>query len=144
MAVDPRGFVRRMVSCRSAHLLDIVAGGNGRGRRRERGIDPTTGMEDPVFALLARRRPPIPAGRGAELIDGVFVPDGAAGPVHSIRPGTRSTAFGLPAETPGAPSGRVRPASSFGRENATGSTKSGCIRWGRPTSTCRSIAACWR
>jgi len=58
-------------------LLDIVAGGDGLGNRRERGIDPTTGMEDPVF---------VHADRGGNkqyhlvswhpLIDGVFVPDG--------------------------------------------------------------------
>ncbi|NLF09896.1 MAG: hypothetical protein GX594_18240 [Pirellulaceae bacterium] len=57
-------------------LLDIVAGGDGRGKRRERGIDPSTGMEDPVFLfdqrsgdcqyhLVTRNR----------LIDGVFIPD---------------------------------------------------------------------
>ena len=63
-------------------LLDIVAGGNGIGHRRERGIDPTTGMEDPVFLPEHRH------GNGRyqpavwyKLIDGVFIPDGAAGPV---------------------------------------------------------------
>jgi hypothetical protein len=63
-------------------LLDIVAGGNGTGHHRERGIDPSTGMEDPVF---------MPGWRGGDrqyrrvawhkLIDGVFVPSGGDDPV---------------------------------------------------------------
>jgi len=63
-------------------LLDIVAGGDGLGNRRERGIDPTTGMEDPLFIWYAdgdRRYRPV---RWHRLIDGVFVPDGSAGPVQ--------------------------------------------------------------
>jgi hypothetical protein len=84
VVVDPRDFVRRMVETPTAlDLLDVVAGGNGRGRLRERGIDPTTGMEDPVFAPYwrdgDRQYRPV---AGQKLIDGVFVPNGGAGPVQ--------------------------------------------------------------
>ncbi|MCG2685416.1 MAG: hypothetical protein L6306_17575, partial [Planctomycetales bacterium] len=85
LAGDPPVFIRRLVRPpRVLDLLDIVAGGYGTGRRRERGIDPTTGMEDPMF---------FPQNRGGDgrqyrpvgwhrLIDGVFVPDGKAGRVQ--------------------------------------------------------------
>jgi hypothetical protein len=77
-------FVRRLREPpKLLDLLDIVAGGNGLGNRRERGIDPTTGMEDPLF---------VPRNRGGDseykqvtwhkLIDGVFVPDGRTGKVR--------------------------------------------------------------
>ena len=64
-------------------LLDIVAGGNGMGQHRGRGLDPTTGMEDPLMVTHWR------GGDGHyrrvswhKLIDGVFVPNGGAGPVQ--------------------------------------------------------------
>ena len=64
-------------------LLDIVAGGYGTTGLRERGIDPTTGMEDPLFV------PELRAGDGkyhpvpwrSKMIDGVFIPNGGAGRV---------------------------------------------------------------
>ncbi len=63
-------------------LLDIVAGGNGLGHRRECGIDPSSGMQDTLFVARTRR------GDGQfhlvewnGLVDGVFVPNGSAGPV---------------------------------------------------------------
>ncbi|NLF09296.1 MAG: hypothetical protein GX594_15155 [Pirellulaceae bacterium] len=62
-------------------LLDIIAGGNGSGRQRERGLDPTTGMEDPIFVLGERigdgKYHPVSWHR---LIDGVFIP--GKGPVQ--------------------------------------------------------------
>jgi len=81
---DPPAFVRRLVrSPRVLDLLDVVAGGNGMGWRRERGIDSTSGMEDPVFTAYARdggrRYWPV---KWHKLIDGVFAPDGGAGPVQ--------------------------------------------------------------
>jgi hypothetical protein len=84
VAVDPRDFVRRMAEAPIAvDLLDIVAGGNGRGHLRDRGIDPTTGMEDLMFYADwrdgDRQFRPV---AGQRLIDGVFVPSGGAGPVQ--------------------------------------------------------------
>ena len=56
-------------------LLDIVAGGNGTGHRRESGIDPTSGWQDPTFVAETRRGDgtyrPVTWSR---LIDGVVVP----------------------------------------------------------------------
>ncbi len=83
--VDQKSFARRLVGpLQVIDLLDIVAGGTGRGNLRERGIDPTTGMEDPLFASSRltsdSRYRPITWGRG--LIDGVFVPNGKDGPVQ--------------------------------------------------------------
>ena len=79
----PPRFVRRIHEPpKVLDLLDIVAGGNGSGHRRERGIDPTTGMQDPSFVGNDRggdrRYWPI---AWHKLIDGVFVPDGGAGAV---------------------------------------------------------------
>ncbi|MCG2685701.1 MAG: NPCBM/NEW2 domain-containing protein, partial [Planctomycetales bacterium] len=94
-AGDPPKFVRRLVRpLRVLDLLDVVAGGNGMGWGRERGIDPSTGMEDPVFFR------PTHSGDGQyrpvawhKLIDGVFVPNGKAGPVQLDSAGH---AFGFP------------------------------------------------
>ena len=71
-------FVRRLVKPpQTLDLLDIIAGGNGLGHRRERGIDPTTGMEDPLFTLgervSDRQFHPV---AWHKLIDGVFIPVG--------------------------------------------------------------------
>ena len=81
---DPTAFVRRIASSpTSIDLLDIVAGGSGAGHRRERGIDPTTGMSDSLFVASWR-----PGDREYHrtttyrLIDGVFVPDGGQGSVQ--------------------------------------------------------------
>ena len=64
-------------------MLDIVAGGNGTGNRRERGIDPATGREDTYFIMReyagADRYQPVAWNR---LIDGVFVPPRNAGAVQ--------------------------------------------------------------
>ncbi|NLF06720.1 MAG: hypothetical protein GX594_01910 [Pirellulaceae bacterium] len=73
----PPQFARRIYTPpKVLDLLDIVAGGDGRGNRRERGIDPTSGCEDPVFIAETRRGDgvyrPVPWHR---LIDGVVVPE---------------------------------------------------------------------
>jgi hypothetical protein len=84
VSVDPRTFVRQMAPhIKTLDLLDIVAGGSGTGHHRERGLDPTTGMEDPLF---------VPDGRFSDrtyqritfykLVDGVFSPDGRKNPVQ--------------------------------------------------------------
>jgi hypothetical protein len=77
-------FVRRLREPpKELDLLDIVAGGNGLGRRRERGIDPTSGSYEPQFFVGHR-------ANGNQyhtvvwnrLIDGVFVPVGGDGAVQ--------------------------------------------------------------
>ena len=83
-AGNPPKFVRRLVEPpKVLDLLDIVAGGDGTGHHRERGIDPTTGMEDPVFRAYAlggdRQYKPV---TWHPLIDGVFIPHGGAGAVQ--------------------------------------------------------------
>ena len=83
MVADPKAFVRKMVRPPTQlDLLDIVAGGNGLGNCRERGIDAATGMEDPIFFGESRNK-----GSGYhrvtwhKLIDGVFTANGKDGPV---------------------------------------------------------------
>ena len=76
-------FVRRLIEPPKAlDLLDIVAGGYGTGHRRERGIDPTTGMQDVVFPVAVRssggQYHPVSWNT---FIAGVFVPDGRHGAV---------------------------------------------------------------
>ena len=81
VSVDPQSFVRHAIQpLKMLDLLDIVAGGNGTGHRREHGIDPTTGMEDPSYCAAER------SGDGvyrrvawSKLIDGVFVPRASKG-----------------------------------------------------------------
>ncbi|MBN1394679.1 MAG: hypothetical protein JW959_06620 [Pirellulales bacterium] len=80
----PPKFVRRLYEPpKMLDLLDIVAGGNGLGNRRERGIDPTTGMTDPMLLVIQRK------GDGQYhtvatngLIDGVFLPKGGKHPAQ--------------------------------------------------------------
>jgi hypothetical protein len=81
---DPSSFVRRLDRTpKQLDLLDVVAGGNGIGRHRDRGIDPTTGMEDPLCFMGERsgdrRYRPV---AWHKLIDGVFIPDGRGGAVQ--------------------------------------------------------------
>ena len=64
-------------------LLDVVAGGNGTGHRRNRGIDPTSGIMTPRYIDArndgdGRYRPVV----WSRMIDGVFIPDGRAGAVQ--------------------------------------------------------------
>ena len=75
-------------------LLDIVAGGDGTGSRRERGIDPTTGAPDRQFVAYTRY------GSGDyhtinwnDFIDGVFVPLGASGAVQIDSTGGKFEGF---------------------------------------------------
>ncbi len=77
-------FARRIPEpAKYVDLLDVVAGGNGMGGRREQGIDPTTGVYEPTFVTEHRsgdhRYAPV---SWSKLIDGVFIPDGGAGPVQ--------------------------------------------------------------
>ena len=84
VAVDPTTFVRRVVQpVDMLDLLDIVAGGYGTTHRREHGVDPTTGMQDPEFMTMIRPGDGKyhPAAWRHKLMDGTFVPDGRRGPV---------------------------------------------------------------
>ena len=69
-------FVRRLYEPpKLLDLLDIVAGGDGTGRRRECGIDPATGKQDTWF-LSGQRKDDHgyhPVG-WHPFIDGVFIP----------------------------------------------------------------------
>jgi len=102
---DARAFVRKIIQQPTVlDLMDIVAGGDGTGQNRERGIDPATGMQDTFFLAQDRggdphKYMPVTWNR---LIDGVFVVDGRAGAIqldsagHTFEafPVTRGTAFG--------------------------------------------------
>lgn len=69
-------FVRRLAEPpKQLDLLDIVAGGNGLGNRRERGIDPSSGRQDTWF-VKTRRDSDHQYHRveWSTLIDGVFIP----------------------------------------------------------------------
>jgi len=72
--VSPQ-FVRRIIQQpKYLDLLDIVAGGDGTGNRRERGIDPTTGMEDPLFVPDYRETSrDYRTVDWSKFIDGIFV-----------------------------------------------------------------------
>ncbi len=100
-------FVRRMplpARLGVLDLLDIVAGGNGVGHLRGAGIDPASGDKDSVFPNRAhqadQRYHAVPSNR---LIDGVFVPNGNAGPVQLDSAGH---AYALP-ETNGRACGSI-------------------------------------
>ena len=122
-------FVRRIPrSSDLVDLLDIVVGGNGSMRRRERGIDPVTGSAAPVFLSRWRQgdgryhhvpeRPPV---------DGVFVPDGRKGPVQLDSAGHTFDGFSA---TTGKVFGVIwaaRPTS--GLKGPTSNTGSGSMRW---------------
>ncbi|MBN1395134.1 MAG: hypothetical protein JW959_08930, partial [Pirellulales bacterium] len=75
VAVLPK-FVRRIYEpSKLLDLLDVVAGGDGTGRRREHGIDPATGKQDTWF-VDGQRTDDHAYHRVAwnPLIDGVFMP----------------------------------------------------------------------
>jgi hypothetical protein len=64
-------------------LLDIVAGGNGLGNRRESGIDPIFGDKEATYLPGQRWQDNVYCRVGwSKLIDGVFLPDGRAGPIQ--------------------------------------------------------------
>ena len=87
-----RAFVRRMPSQRTIKhldLVDIVAGGNGSGTARNRGIHPNTGeiVDHTPSPELLDWGLGTSDGRyhrvnGLPLVDGVFVPDDRRGPVQ--------------------------------------------------------------
>jgi hypothetical protein len=88
-------FVRRLREPPTElDLLDIVAGGDGRGNRRELGIDPVSGLQDRDFTAQTR----FGSGRyqrveWSKLIDGVFVPNGLSGEVQVDSSGGKFDGF---------------------------------------------------
>jgi hypothetical protein len=82
--LEQEKFVRRLREPpKELDLLDIIAGGDGRGKRRELGIDPASGLQDRSFVAQTRfgdgRYQPV---AWSKLIDGVFVPNGLLGAVQ--------------------------------------------------------------
>ena len=144
-AGDPPHFVRRLVEPpKVLDLLDIVAGGNGTGHRREHGIDPVTGMDDPrsstsIAAAATANTAPV---TWHKLIDGVFIPDGRAG-AGAARFG-RARLRRVSARPDGTTYGSIwaRAADVEVREAANeggiGSTPSAAA-----SSSCPRAAACW-
>ena len=92
-AVDPDAFVRRMICLpKVLDLLDIVAGGNGTGKRRNRGISPISGLSESSFIpdiCYGQRRYTYIGWH--KFIDGVFIPAGVPGRYRLIRTDTLST-----------------------------------------------------
>ena len=101
---NPPKFARRLIELpKRLDLLDIVAGGNGAGARREAGINPSNGVRDFTFTNEYRRSDcrywPVV---WSPFIDGVFVPDGrigtsrisSAGHVFADFPETKGASFG--------------------------------------------------
>ncbi len=83
-AGPPPQFVRSLRGRpKQLDLLDLVAGGNGLGHRRESGIDPTSGQQDEQYVPWTRHGDgqyhPV---KWSKFVDGVFAPDGRAGPVR--------------------------------------------------------------
>ncbi len=96
ITVDPKMFTRRLLPApKTIDLLDIVAGGSGlSNRHRDRGIDPTTGMEDPLFVADKRSGDSqYHATTSFKFIDGVFQPDGRHGPVQVDSAGHKFAGF---------------------------------------------------
>jgi hypothetical protein len=101
---DRCAFVRRLVAPpKVIDLLDIVAGGNGLGHGRERGIDPILGLECTAFESELRSGDrKYHRAVYFSLIDGVFVPSGGQGSVvldsagHAFEgfPRTSGTTYG--------------------------------------------------
>jgi hypothetical protein len=83
---SPKTFVRQIqpeaTPSEFVDLLDIMARGNGDGHRRECGIDPLTGMEDPSFVPSERPCDGKYYRTIGRLIDGVFTVGAGGGPAQ--------------------------------------------------------------
>ena len=106
MAADPSVFVRQLAKLpKVIDLLDVVAGGNGSGNHRERGIDPITGKQVSAYSYPIENRGdtrPYHPVTWNKLVDGVFTPNGSAGPVQLDSAGHTFDAFdpeGYPCST---------------------------------------------
>jgi hypothetical protein len=84
----PADFIREIPrrTIKVLDLVDVVAGGNGFFGRRNAGIDPTTGLASdtgskvPHDVVTGDRK--YHRVEGLPFVDGVFIPDGRAGPVQ--------------------------------------------------------------
>ena len=99
MATKPNAFVRHLPgsTIQRLNLVDVIAGGDGFGKARNRGIDPTTGKishaaPNTFFPTLAGDRV-YHRVEGVPFIDGVFVPDGSTGSVQVDSAGHRFDGF---------------------------------------------------
>ena len=104
--VNTIGFVRRIPKkvIKTLNLVDMVAGGDGFGKARDRGINPNTGevvMKDAT--LQDSKKPSWNLGtsdghyhrvKGLPFVDGVFVPDYRRGPVQLDSAGHSFAHFG--------------------------------------------------
>ena len=102
IATDPHVFTRNLSqSPQVVDLLDIVAGGFGVTGNRERGLDPTTGLEDCQFYVGWRSTVDTTYHRvhwTSNMIDGVFVLGSRSG---SVTMDSAGHAFGGFPETDG-------------------------------------------
>jgi hypothetical protein len=98
---QPANFVREIprqnfkYAIKALDLVDVVAGGNGLGKARDCGIDPLTGN---TSARQPNNLDQSSDGRyhkvvGRPLVDGVFIPHAAAGPVQLDSAGHVFTGF---------------------------------------------------
>ena len=140
-AANPHAFVRRIAQpTKMLDLLDVVAGGYGTVYRRERGIDPTTGLE--VASFYPERHPndgQYHAVVWHKFIDGVFVPNGGAGPVAIDSVGGTFDGFPPTTGTVYCPIWPAQPMASAIRQCRLGL---GRTSWAGAKSTCPTIAVC--
>ncbi len=128
-------FVRRLYEPpKLIDLLDIVAGGDGTGHRRETRRNPANGEIAPTFVAgwrktATRKYLPVP---WSNMIDGVFIPDGSDEPVQLDS--ARHTFSMFPYNARKRLGNRLGSRAGGGtsaRETANGITRSGSARWGR-------------
>jgi hypothetical protein len=95
-------FVRTLpqATIKTLDLVDVVAGGDGFSGRRNQGIDATNGRPLDVMPATPRDAAQWPIGDhryhrvdGLPLVDGVFIPDGSAGPVQTSSAGHEFAGF---------------------------------------------------
>ena len=86
VSANPVAFVRAIrPAAKPANfidLLDIVAGGDGTGHRREHGFDPLTGMEDPSFVAGMHPCDGMYHTTMHRMVDGVFTINASGGPTQ--------------------------------------------------------------
>jgi hypothetical protein len=102
VSADPAGFIRALPEAvhKTIDLVDVVAGGDGFGHARHRGIHPNTGdiidrppPADPKWEII-RSDGRYHKVNGIPFVDGVFVPDDRRGPVQLDSAGHTCSAFG--------------------------------------------------
>ena len=93
-AAKPQAFVRSIAAVPSLDVVDLLCGGDGTTHQRGNQIDASTGAAGALAAVGDTHGDgayhPVPA---LPVVDGCFVPDGAAGPVRTDSAGHT---FGFP------------------------------------------------